>query len=257
MQHEGVVPDAVTYVSALKACASIRAADKGKQIHDEIAKQGMLHNNIILDGALVDMYAKCGAPSQARQFMEELPSWNVVVWSALISGYVLEGDAEQALTCLQQMQHDGILPNTVTYICVLNACASIKAAEKGKKILQGRACYKKTLYWVVHLWTCYAKCGNAAEAWQVLKQLPLRDVVSWNALIAGYVQEGEADQALDCLEQMQHEGILPNAITYLCALKACAMIRNANLGKEIHYKILRQGLLGNGLVDMYAKCGDL
>ncbi|MCO5546865.1 hypothetical protein L7F22_000302 [Adiantum nelumboides] len=71
---------------------------------------------------------------QARQFMDELPSQNVVVWSALILGYVLEGDAEQALTCLQQMQHDGILPNTVTYICALNACASIKAAEKGNKI---------------------------------------------------------------------------------------------------------------------------
>ena len=46
----------MTYVCILKACAMIRVADKGKQIHDKIARQG---NNILLGGALVDMYAKC------------------------------------------------------------------------------------------------------------------------------------------------------------------------------------------------------
>ncbi|KAI5075778.1 hypothetical protein GOP47_0009854, partial [Adiantum capillus-veneris] len=242
------------------------AADKGKQIHDEIAKQGMLHDNIVLGGALVDMYAKCGALSLACQVVEELPSRNVVVWSALISGYVQKGEGEQALSCLEKMQHEGILPNAVTYICALNACASIKAAKRGKQIhneIVRQGLLQNDIVLGGALVDMYAKCGNVTEAWQVLKELPSRDVVSWNALIAGYVQEGEANQALDCLQRMHHDGMRPNAATYLCILKACAMIRDAGRGKEFHDEIFRQGLLqndillGNGLVDMYAKCGDV
>ena len=73
MQHEGILPDAVTYPCILKACVIIRAVDKGKQIHDEIARQGLLQNNIVLGNALVDKYAKCGTASKARQVLDGLP----------------------------------------------------------------------------------------------------------------------------------------------------------------------------------------
>eukprot|EP00250_Pteridium_aquilinum_P011576 c20164_g1_i1 orf=64-762(+) len=59
MQLEGLSPNDETFVCILKSCGSIRAVDKGRQIHDEIAKQGLLRHNIVLGNALVDMYAKC------------------------------------------------------------------------------------------------------------------------------------------------------------------------------------------------------
>jgi pentatricopeptide repeat protein len=45
------------------------------------------------------------------------------------------------------------------------------------------------------------------------------DVVSWSALIvAGYGQGHVAgEQAFDCFEEMQREGILPDAVMCLCA----------------------------------------
>ena len=56
-----MLPDGVTYMCILKACATIGAAGKGKQIHDEIARQGLLQNDIVLDNALLTMDAKCSA----------------------------------------------------------------------------------------------------------------------------------------------------------------------------------------------------
>ena len=73
MQCEGILPNAVTYASLLKACGSIRAADRGKQIHDEVVRQGLLQNNFVLGIALVDMYAKCGALAKAQRVLDELP----------------------------------------------------------------------------------------------------------------------------------------------------------------------------------------
>ena len=34
--------------------------DKGKEVHDEISRQGLLEHDIVLGGALMHMYAKCG-----------------------------------------------------------------------------------------------------------------------------------------------------------------------------------------------------
>jgi hypothetical protein len=61
LQHKGILPNEVTYVCILKACAVIGAIDKGKEVHDEISRQGLLELHIVLGGALVDMYSKCGA----------------------------------------------------------------------------------------------------------------------------------------------------------------------------------------------------
>ena len=108
MQHEGIFSDAMTYACILKVCATIGAADKGKQIHDEIARQGLLQNDIVLGNALVSMYAKCGAGSKAQQVLNGLPCRDVVSWSALFAGYA-QGHAEQALGSFEEMQHEGIL----------------------------------------------------------------------------------------------------------------------------------------------------
>ena len=132
MQHESILPHAVTYACILKACSSIGAADKGKQIHDEIARQGLLQKHIVLGNALEDMYDKCGTVSKARQVLDGLPSQNVVSWNELIAGYAQEGHAQQALDCFEEMQHERILSDVVTSACILKACATFGAAAKGK-----------------------------------------------------------------------------------------------------------------------------
>eukprot|EP00250_Pteridium_aquilinum_P027429 c34909_g1_i1 orf=2-217(+) len=70
----------------------------------------------------------------------------------------------------------------------------------------------------------YAKCGVLARAKETFDMLPVRDVVTWTALIAGYVQFSMDEEALKCLGRMQVEGISPNAATFVCSLKACGSI---------------------------------
>ena len=266
MQQEDLSPDWVTFACILKACGTIRAAEKGEQIHDEINRQGLLENNIVLGVALVDMYAKCGALEKARQVLEELPSRNVVSWNALITGYAEHGQVEQVLNCLKQMQHEGLSPDSVTYTCMLKACGSLGALDKGEQIheeIAKQGLLGNNIVLGTALVDMYAKCSALGEAHRVLEELPSRDVVSWSVLIAGYVEHGQGEQALKCFEQMQHEGLFPDAVTFTCILKACGTIRATNKGEQIHDQITRQGLLGNNivlgnaLVDMYVKCGAL
>ena len=62
---------------------------------------------------------------------------------------------------------------------------------------------------------------------------------------------------------MKLKGISPDAVTFVCILKACGNLGAKNKGIEIHAEMSRKGLLENDLVlansllDMYAKCGAL
>ena len=109
----------------------------------------------------------------------------------------------------------------------------------------------------------YVKCGAPKKAQEVFNELPIRDDVSWNALISGYVQHGLGDEALKCFDLMKIDGFSPNALTYVSILKACAIVRSLEIGEGIASDIRKKGLLqkdmsvGTALVDMYAKFGEL
>ncbi|MCO5600926.1 hypothetical protein L7F22_055043 [Adiantum nelumboides] len=164
------------------------------------------------------------------------------------------------------MRREGIFPDEVTFLCILKACVVIGAIEKGKQIhdqifMQGLLEHHVVL--VNALVDMYAKCNALHLAESVLEKLPSCNVVSWNALVVGYAQNGQGQQALDYLEHMQREGIVPDEITCVFILKGCAMIGAINKEKQIHDEISTQGLLehhvalGSALVEMSAKCGSL
>jgi pentatricopeptide repeat protein len=112
----------------------------------------------------------------------------------------------------------------------------------------------------------YAKLGSLSTAQRLFDNLRSRDIVSWNALISGYVRHEQAAEALECYEQLRADGggVAANAITYACSSRACGMIASLENGSKLHRAIEAGGVLvgadlalANSLIDMYAKCGDL
>eukprot|EP00250_Pteridium_aquilinum_P016958 c23385_g2_i1 orf=87-488(+) len=118
-------------VALLRACAMQKDLNKGTRVHADILKWGLLQTSSYVANTLVSMYAKCGALAKAELVVDELPVRNVVCWSALIAGYAQHGRGEDALNCFNRMQGEGLFPNEVTFICILKACGSIGAADKG------------------------------------------------------------------------------------------------------------------------------
>lgn len=266
MQSEGFSPNAITYTCVLKACGIVRASDVGKEVHAEIEKACLLARDIVLGNALIDMYAKCGALERAREVFEELPTRNVISWTTLIAGYVEHGHGKRALECFKEMQSCPFPPNAVTFACILKACGSIGFLEQGQAIhaefvkepLLGEDVMVGTA-----LVDMYAKCGEIEKAQKAFEELSKWDVVSWNALIAGYVQHERNEEALSCFESMQQKGFLPDDVTYACILRACGGAGSVQLGQKLHADIIRQGKFEKhkdvnvALVVMYANCGML
>ncbi|KAI5058791.1 hypothetical protein GOP47_0026961 [Adiantum capillus-veneris] len=234
MQHEGLSPNAVTFASALKACASLKAVVKGQEIHCEIAAKGLLRQNIILDNALMAMYARCGALVQAREVFNGLCVRNVASWAGLIAGYCQHGHGNKAIFCFEQMKKEGFSPNAMTFSTILKVCGSVGAVEKGLEIhseIARKGLIGNSTALGNALIDMYGKCGVLAKAQEVFDNLPVYDVVSWTALIAGYCEHGQGEEAVDCFEGMKQKGFSPDAITYSCLLKACSNIGETEKGQ--------------------------
>ncbi|KAH7445523.1 hypothetical protein KP509_01G013100 [Ceratopteris richardii] len=135
MRLEDCPPDKVTFTSILKACSTLRDLSMGeKKIHDYVARRGLVSKDIILATTLLNMYVNCGVLRKAQKVLDELPSRDSFCWTTVIKGYIGIGQYEYALKCFKQMRDEDISPDTVTFTCVLKACASIGALDKGSQI---------------------------------------------------------------------------------------------------------------------------
>ncbi|KAJ7570773.1 hypothetical protein O6H91_01G134800 [Diphasiastrum complanatum] len=263
MQLEGVEPSTVTFVCALNACSSVLALDEGMRIHVQVLSSGCISDDFV-ETALIDMYAKCGSIEEARRVFENMHTHDRVCWTAMIFAYAKCGQGDKALQLYFHMQLHHIEPDKVTFVGVLNACASIAALEEGRYIhLQIlRNGFELDDFVRSALVDMYAKCDSIEEACRSFNIGHLCGVVCWNAMIQGFTKCGFGERALELYRQMHLQQIEPDNVTYACILNACASVAALKEGRRVHAKILQSGFKVDDfviscLIDMYSKCGSI
>ncbi len=264
VQKEGVRCDRIMYTSIVSVCASLGDLEKAKTVHNDMIKSG-IRTDVILDSNLIHMYARCGSMKLAGKVFHKMAERNVVSWNALIAGSVQNGNYEEAFKVFQQMQQERVKPDYVTFINLLNACASPVALKQGQWV--HKRIVSAGLETDVHvgnaLITMFVKCGTIRDAQQVFDNMKVRDVISWSAMIEGYAEHGPYERALEVFQQMEsHASVKPNTVTFIGLLKACANQASQQSARLVHTWIAAAGLesnirVGNGLINMYAKCGSI
>ncbi|CAI8613250.1 unnamed protein product [Vicia faba] len=130
MIHELVVVDIRTVVTIISTCANAGAFEFGKQIHAYIQKIGY-RVDAYVGSTLIDMYSKSGSLDDARMIFGQINEPNVVLWTSMISGCALHGQGREAISLFERMLNQGIIPNEVTFVGVLNACSHVGLIEEG------------------------------------------------------------------------------------------------------------------------------
>lgn len=263
MNREGVPSDCFSLSSVLHASSGAAAVEPGKQLHAHILKL-VLEGDVFVGSALVDMYVKCAKMKEAQQVFENMPKRNVVSWTAMISGYAQNGHCEEAFKLFSQMHRLGEQMNLVTFACVLTAFTSPETLEQGTQV-HGRivkAGLETDVSVANALVTMYVKCGSVDDACCVFEGLPDPNLVSWTAMIAGYVQHERSGEALELFSEMKLAGLKPNQFTFASVMKGCADLAAVEQGRQMHTHVIKSGtewdvFVGNSLVTMYAKCQNM
>ncbi|ESR56646.1 hypothetical protein CICLE_v10018850mg [Citrus x clementina] len=269
MQLDCLKPDCVTVASLVSACASVGAFRTGEQLHSYAIKVG-ISKDIIVEGSMLDLYVKCSDVETAYKFFLTTETENVVLWNVMLVAYGQLNDLSESFQIFKQMQTEGLTPNQYTYPTILRTCTSLGALSLGEQIHTQviKTGFQFNVYVCSVLIDMYAKLGNLNTAQEILRRLPEDDVVSWTAMIVGFVQHGMFGEALELFEEMENQGIQSDNIGFSSAISACAGIQALNQGRQIHAQSYISGfsddlsignalITSNSLITLYAKCGSI
>ncbi|URE00542.1 PPR repeat, partial [Musa troglodytarum] len=235
MMHEGVLPDTFLLPRILQACSNTGNLETGRLLHSLAVRIGLLDSSkeAHVSNSVLAMYAKCGELDSALRFFEKMDRRDRVSWNSIISGHCQCGGHEAALRLFARMRAEGIEPGVVTWNILIS---------------------------------CYNQSSNPDLAMELMKQMESSgitpDVFTWTSMISGLAQNDRMNEALDLFQEMLLTGVEPNGMTVASAISACASLQALDNGKELHSYAIRIGcshsiLVGNSLIDMYAKCGRL
>lgn len=264
MKSVGIGHDKFTVMSSLKACSLLCSLIIGKEIHGQVIKS-TFRLDVVVQTSLVDMYGKCGQVQYAQNLFNRIPQMSVITWNAMIGCYVLNFHPLESFTCVRNMQASGlVLPDKITLINLLPSCAQVGSLIPGKSI-HGFAIRREFLPHLVletTLVDMYGKLQELRLAKQVFDQMNMKNLISWNAIIAAYVQNGQSRQALNLFSDLMYKHCIADASTISSILPAYSDIASLREGKQIHgYNIKKEfsanNFITNSMIYMYARCGDL
>lgn len=294
MNRSGVSPNEITFASVLGSCAAVLALFVSRQIHGLVVKLG-LSGNMILGSSLVDVYGKCRAMSDTRRMFDEIENPNAVSWNVIVRRYLEAGDEKEAVFMFSEMIRQNAKPLTFTVSNALIACSNVSALKEGIQIhaysikvnmgedevvlssfidmyakcgdlesahkIFDKPSSKNLINWTSMV-SGYAMKGRIREARELFNEMPERNIISWNAMLVGYTRCLQREEALDFVLLMRRETREIDYVTIGLILNVCTGLSDVELGKQVHGFAYRchfysNLFVGNALLRMYGKCGNL
>ncbi|KAK3010849.1 hypothetical protein RJ639_012005 [Escallonia herrerae] len=102
-----------------------------------------------------------------------------------------------------------------------------------------------SLYLRNNLLNMYAKCSHLPDALKLFDEMTHKNVVSWTAIIAGFVQKGHPVEALSLFRRMHVSGTKPNEFSFVSGLHACSFWKNPAHTYQTYALMLRFGFQSN------------
>uniref|UniRef100_A0A0E0M2E9 Pentatricopeptide repeat-containing protein n=1 Tax=Oryza punctata TaxID=4537 RepID=A0A0E0M2E9_ORYPU len=221
MVARNLAPDSITLRSVIFACAQLGSTELAAWMEDFV-RHSEYREDVLVNTALIDMYAKSGSIAHARAVFERMhvDDRDVVVWSALITGYGVQGLVNEACTLFQDMKLAGVRPNDVTFLGLLSACNHAGAVEKGWSYFHSM----KPEYGIEPQHQHYAcvvdllsRAGQLDRAYQFILNMPIKpEMTVWGALLHGCKMHGHSNMAMaECAAQHIFELEQSNAGHYV------------------------------------------
>ncbi|KVH90795.1 Pentatricopeptide repeat-containing protein [Cynara cardunculus var. scolymus] len=219
-----IKPNSHTVTSILALFDGVELLNVGRSIHAFMMKCG-IQIDASLNTALTEMYINCDDETTGRSLFENYPNKDLISWNTLLSTYIKNDQANKALLLFHHMI-SRVKPNCVTIINVLSLYTHLSNLPQGRCLhaytLRRFSSLDLDLSLANAFITMYARCGSLEYAEKIFHILPETNIISWNAMIAGYGMHGHGDDAMLTFDKMVKKGVRPNQVTFISALSACS-----------------------------------
>ncbi|CDP11975.1 unnamed protein product [Coffea canephora] len=168
------MPSNFTFATLLAACANIFALEPGKQIHGFMIRNDY-EMDIVITGALVDMYSKCRCIDYALGVFKVADLRDVILWNSTILGCFHNRRYDKVLELFKLMENEGIKPDHVTIQGILLACIAEGCVELGRQYFDSmtdKYCIIPRLEHYQSMIELYGRSGWMDELKDFIKKMP-------------------------------------------------------------------------------------
>ncbi|KAL5568728.1 hypothetical protein UlMin_025303 [Ulmus minor] len=252
--------DSYTYHYALKACMAISDYEMGMEVIKSVVDKEM-EGEKFLGGAIINFLVKFGKISDAKRLFDRMLERDVVCWNLMIGGFVQSSQFKDAFDLFFEMRNCGISASPLTMVSLIQACMKIGDLKLGKCV---HGCsiglgMRTDILVLTSLVTMYSNMGDLLRARWVFETMPVRNLVSWNAMISGCVQNGLVHDSVTLFNRLVTSGGAFDSRTMVSLIHGCSHTADLKSGKIFHGCAFRRGfelniILSTAIVDLYFKC---
>ncbi|KAL4203121.1 hypothetical protein AMTRI_Chr01g126340 [Amborella trichopoda] len=264
------------------------------QAHAFMIPRGLDHDNLSVS-KFISTCSLLGYLNHGYTLFSLKKDPNIYLYNTMIRAFSQSHSAKESIVLFDRIRLMGFSPDTYSFPFVLKACAHLSAIKEGREIhaqvirvgfgsdvhvqtglihmysncsvlLDARRLFDEMSHRDLISWNAmiagYAKLGDIDTAHEIFEQMDERNVISWTAVISGYAQMNRSNEAISLFRRMQLSNVKPDEISMLSVLSACAQMGALDLGQWIHnyidkHRLYRIVPLINALIDMYAKSGHI
>ncbi|KAF8023153.1 hypothetical protein BT93_F0601 [Corymbia citriodora subsp. variegata] len=193
----GLEADHVTVMILISASAQLTITNLAHSVLSYMIRKGF-EKDIAINNSLIDLYARCGNLSIARDLFNSSDEKDLVSWSVMINAYGMHGNFKAALNLLSQMELARMKPDAITYLSILSVCSHAGLVHQAKMIF--RSMVEQGVSPNTEHYSCMVdllgRRGYLHEAFEIVKGLPhLASAALLESLLGACSVQGNAEVA--------------------------------------------------------------
>nr|AYM00656.1 pentatricopeptide repeat protein [Salvia miltiorrhiza] len=239
----------------LKGCKTIRDLN---QIHTHI-----IHRGCEQDHHLIAHFISICAAAQPANVRYPTAAFNAVttpniyLWNILMKAHCENASLGECFALFSRMRRESnMLPDKYTFPSLIKACSGISALREGQVVHAAavRCGTEGDAYMGSSLIDFYGKCGEIECARKVFAEMPVRNEVSWTAMMAGCLNCGDIEAARKTFDEMPKK----NDVTWNAMIKGLVKFGDLVSAKKVFDEMpVRDVVSFTTLIGGYAKAGDM
>ncbi|KAJ4831995.1 hypothetical protein Tsubulata_017912 [Turnera subulata] len=260
MHRAGTRPDYVTFATLLSGCNGPGLAKELYQVHGFILKLGYNANQRVCN-SLLDSYCKTCHLDLASLLFQEIPENDSISFNVMITGCAKERMNERATELFSEMRDKGIEPSDFTFAALLDAAVGLDDIVFGQQVhgLVVKNSLVSNVFVGNALLDFYSKHDCLNEVKQFFYQMPEVDGISYNVVVTACANAAKIGESINLFRELQFTEFDRKNFPFATMLSIAANTRELRMGQKLHAQSIMSTadsdvLVGNSLVDMYAKC---
>ncbi|CAM9429297.1 unnamed protein product, partial [Chrysoparadoxa australica] len=250
----GMVPDTLTYITAVSVLSRAGQADLAMQLVDAMAEKGLGKGNAYAITAMMSACSSAGMWERALKLRHTGGnSKSTAVYNTAIKVCATAKQLEVGLALLREMWDRSVDRNVNTYNTVMDLCK--ECGQSGRvvgflDVMEGDGLKPDVISYNIAISSCEG-AADVATAFDLLARMKRRgiqaDQYTYNSLLSACSSAGQLEDCLLILEDMKAGPATqaPDTVSYSTIISACAKAKRPALAKELFQEMKNAGVQPN------------